>query len=458
MEGLWSGFVTFISNMRRSNDDKITNEFVEKALEADKKDGLRLAVKARFFALLAIAILVVFLNPRWTVLYFLGYLALFGIIGWAQLKVGKSGVSRIELFLLFCDIALLTIVTIIPNPLEPLDWPPALQYQFGNFIYFFVLLAGATLAYSWRTLVAMAMWTSAIWLLGLAWVMWQPDGLVEINNQLLNVVKNYDILKPFVDINDPRISSRVQEVVVFVIVALILALNGRRAKRLLLQQAETLREHNNLSRYFSPTVVAELAQNDQPLKEIRNQKIAVLFVDIVGFTTMSQRLQADQTITLLREFLGAMENEVFKHNGTLDKYLGDGLMATFGTPFPTNKDASNALSCANAMIAALKKINQERKNQGKEEIRAGFGLHYGDVVLGDIGTNRMEFAVIGNTVNTAARLESLTRKLDCTLIVSNDLLTKAKLESNDTTLDQQFETHTTQPIRGFDQEIKVWTK
>ena len=458
MAGLWSGFATFISNMRRPNDDIPKNEFVEKALEADKKDGLRLAVKARFFALLTIAILIVFINPRWTVIYFLGFLALFGLIGWAQLKVGKTGVSRIELFLMFCDIALLTIITVIPNPLEPLDWPPALQYRFENFIYFFVLLAGASLAYSWRTLVAMSTWTAAIWLLGLCWVMWQPDGLVEINGQLINVVKNYDVLIPFVDLNDPGISLRIQEVVVFIIVGFILALNGRRAKRLLLQQAETLREHNNLARYFSPTVVAELAQNDQPLKEIRKQKIAVLFVDIMGFTTMSQKLPPEETIALLREFLGAMENEVFKHNGTLDKYLGDGLMATFGTPYPSNKDASNALACANEMIKALNEINDKRQAQGNEIIRAGFGLHYGNVVMGDIGSNRMEFAVIGNTVNTAARLENLNRKLNCTLTVSDALLSQAINETGDETLQRQFKNHTTQPIRGFEQEIKVWTK
>ncbi len=458
MAGLWKGFATFISNMRRPNDDIPANEFVEKALEADKKDGLRLAVKARFFALLTIAILIIYINPRWTVIYFLGLLALFGLIGWAQLKVGKSGVSRSELFLMFCDITLLTIITVIPNPLEPLNWPPALQYRFENFIYFFVLLAAASLAYSWRTLIAMSTWTAAIWLLGLGWIIWQPDGLVEVNRQLINVVKNYDVLIPFVDLNDPGISLRIQEVVVFIIVGFILALNGRRSKRLLLQQAETLREHHNLARYFSPTVVAELAQNDQPLKEIRKQKIAVLFVDIIGFTTMSQKLPPEETIALLREFLGAMENEVFKHNGTLDKFLGDGLMATFGTPYPSNKDASNALACANKMIKALNGINEKRQAQGSEIIRAGFGLHYGNVVMGDIGSNRMEFAVIGNTVNTAARLENLNRKLNCTLTVSDALLSQAINETGDETLQRQFKNHTTQHIRGFEQKIKVWTK
>ncbi len=458
MAGLWSGLATFVSNIRQDPNNHLSNAFVEDALKKDKKEGLLLAVKARFFALLVVAVLVIIINPHWPVVYFLGILALFGLIGWAQLRAGKSGVSRLELFWMFCDLALLTIVTIIPNPLDSTVWPPAMQYQYGNFIYFFILLAGASLAYSWRTLVALGTWTTVLWALGLFWIMWQPHTLTEINDKLIASLQSNPLLIPFVDLNNPRLGLRIQEMVVFLIVTFILALNGRRTKALLLRQAETLREHTNLARYFSPTVVEELSKNDQPLKEIRSQQIAVLFVDIIGFTQMAQKMEAKQTIALLREFLGAMENEVFKHNGTLDKYLGDGLMATFGTPFPTNKDASNALACATAMISALDKINEKRIKQGKEKIRAGFGLHYGDVVLGDIGANRMEFAVIGNTVNAAARLETLNRKLACTLTVSDALLTQVEIETAQHTIKKQFKSHPPQAIRGFEQEFKVWTK
>ncbi len=458
MAGLWSGFATFISNIRQDPNDQLSNSFVEDALEKDKKEGLLLAVKARFFALLVVAVLIVIINPHWPVVYFLGILVLFGLIGWAQLRAGKSGVSRLELFWMFCDLALLTIVTVVPNPLDSTAWPPAMQYQYDNFIYFFILLAGASLAYSWRTLVALGTWTTVLWALGLFWIMWQPHTLTEINGKLIALLQDNPLLIPFVDLNDPHLGLRIQEMVVFLIVTFILALNGRRTKALLLRQAETLREHTNLARYFSPTVVEELSKNDQPLKEIRSQKIAVLFVDIVGFTQMAQKMQAKQTIALLREFLGAMENEVFKHNGTLDKYLGDGLMATFGTPFPTNKDATNALACATSMISALDKINEKRIKQGKQKIRAGFGLHYGDVVMGDIGANRMEFAVIGNTVNAAARLETLNRKLASTLTVSDALLTQVETETNQHTIKKQFNNHPPQSIRGFEKEFKVWTK
>ena len=108
----------------------------------------------------------------------------------------------------------------------------------------------------------------------------------------------------------------------------------------------------------------------------------------------------------LREFHARMEQEVFRHKGTLDKYLGDGLMATFGTPFAGNADASNALRCAQAMMAAVDRWNGERQAAGEPPICVSFGLHYGPVVLGDIGLTCLEFAVIGSTVNAASRLES----------------------------------------------------
>ena len=101
-----------------------------------------------------------------------------------------------------------------------------------------------------------------------------------------------------------------------------------------------------------------------------------------------------------------MEEAVFAHGGTLDKYLGDGLMATFGTPFASERDALNALDCARAMMDSVARWNETRAARGEPPIRASVGLHYGPAVLGDIGANRLEFAVIGNTVNVASRIEA----------------------------------------------------
>ena len=207
-----------------------------------------------------------------------------------------------------------------------------------------------------------------------------------------------------------------------------LALAVRRAQHLLLSHASLERERTNLARYFSPTVVQELSKNDEPLKQVRTQNVAVLFVDIVGFTAYADGKNPEEVIGTLREFHGLMEHQVFEHGGTLDKYLGDGLMATFGTPFAGISDAWNALKCAQAMIVAVADFNREREARGETPIRAGLGLHYGSVVLGDIGAHRLEFAVIGTTVNAASRLEALTRQLGCALVASDALIDQVRAE------------------------------
>ena len=119
------------------------------------------------------------------------------------------------------------------------------------------------------------------------------------------------------------------------------------------------------------------------------------------------------SLNLLRDYHDRLGQAVFDNNGTLDKYIGDGLMATFGTPDPGPQDAANALQCAMDMIASLEDWNAERIGEGKAPVRVGIGLHYGAVIAGDIGNERrLEYSVIGDTVNIASRLEHLTRNLN----------------------------------------------
>jgi adenylate cyclase len=154
-----------------------------------------------------------------------------------------------------------------------------------------------------------------------------------------------------------------------------------------------------------------------------------------------------------------MEREVFQHNGTLDKYLGDGLMATFGTPFTSDQDAGNALRCAQAMIGSISELNRDRKARSEPPIRLSIGLHYGQVVLGDIGLNRLEFAVIGTAVNAASRLEALTREFGCVMVASDDLVRRARMETGSSSAD--FALLVEKPprtIRGLEQTVGIWTR
>lgn len=430
--------------------------YAETALEAHKREGLMLAVRARWIAMPVIGVFLAWVNPAWDVLYYHAILVLICLNGWFILRAGRVGQSRLELLLIFFDLFIMTFGMVVPNPFSPHDIPLAVQYQFDNFIYFFIILAGGTLAYSWRTVVAIGTWTAAMWSIALALAWWLSDPVPGLSEAVADAVGGDELLMKFFDPNSFNLQLRIQEVIVFLLVAVTLGFSVRRFNGLLMNNASLERERANLSRYFSPNVVEQLSQNDEPLKQVRSEHVAVMFIDIVGFTELSAGRDPREVIELLRGFHGRMEREVFRHGGTLDKYLGDGLMATFGTPAAGEQDATNALQCARGMCASLTRWNTERRRAGEPEIRIGIGLHYGEVVLGDIGANRLEYAVIGSAVNIASRLETLTRSLDAGIAMSADMHAQVAAENPAVPPLEGLTRCPGQILKGIAEPMDVW--
>jgi adenylate cyclase len=171
------------------------------------------------------------------------------------------------------------------------------------------------------------------------------------------------------------------------------------------QRAAAERARANLSRYFSPNLVTMLADRDEPLGPVRREMVAVLFLDIVGFTRMAEHLPPEAVVTMLRQFHDRMTSEIFASGGTVEKYIGDAIFAVFGLPNAGVDDAANALRCAEGMLAALDAWNKERAEAGESPVAIGIGLNYGPAVVGDVGSaHGLSFTVIGDTVNTASRL------------------------------------------------------
>jgi adenylate cyclase len=164
----------------------------------------------------------------------------------------------------------------------------------------------------------------------------------------------------------------------------------------------------NYSRFLPEYVVKQMLENPESFKLGGVlQTITVLFADIRGFTRISEHAPPEKIVQLLNRYFSAMTDIIFAHGGTLDKYLGDGLMALFGAPTVTPKDAANAIAAAVAMQRRMLSINDELREEGFPEIGIGIGLHTGEVTVGYIGSERRsEYTAIGDAVNTSSRLES----------------------------------------------------
>jgi len=454
--------LNFPALMRRLREEELrqaeNNPFLAKAIADEKMAGHRIAIIARTVAFAAVGLLLPFLNPNWNVLYYEAFLLLFIALGWLQLRMAKVGYSKSELGLILLDLCLLTAVIAIPNPFLDEDIPTAFVYRFDGFIYFFIILALSTLAYSWRTIWGIGIWVAGLWLIGFASVGWFGHTIPELTEVAGSAFQGYPILQEVFDPNSVRPTIRVQEVVVILIVAAILTLKGWRSNRLLMRQADIAAERANLSRYFPSSLVDVLASTDRDIGAVRTQNVAVLFTDIVGFTEFAEHHSPDEVMDLLRHYHAFVERSIFQNGGTLDKYLGDGVMATFGTPETRPGDAANALKAATQLIEETEAFNKELEARGIAPIKVSIGVHFGPVILGDIGpSRRLEFAVVGDTVNVASRLEASTRELGCRCVVSEDLMQQAAQADSADAPQTRFSSRDPIKLRGRQNAVNVWT-
>ncbi len=165
-------------------------------------------------------------------------------------------------------------------------------------------------------------------------------------------------------------------------------------------------ERQALARFLSSSIVEKILANpDQVHLGGENQTVTVLFADVRGFTRMSEKMEPQEVVELLNEYFTEMTDLVFENGGTLDKYLGDGLMAVFGAPLTKPDDAIRAVKTAIEMQQALARLNQDWEAKGQRSLKIGLGINTGNVTAGNIGSaRRMDYTVIGDAVNIASRL------------------------------------------------------
>jgi adenylate cyclase len=437
--------------------DHGTRDRLDAAFAREERRGLMLAAAARSIAVLVIIAWTAHSNPEHglALAWVSGSGSIFLVTGVAQLWLYARNLApplAPYVFILVDSLALATIL-LSPNPFATVPLPPAMPLRFANFLFFFVLLMQMAFSFRPRLLLWSTACGAGAWTLGFLWIVnrpgvfMDPPGRAEIST----MVSAYF---------DPNYVSRLKyqnEILVFLVVGIVLALLVRRSRVLVTERAEAERARGNLARYFSPKVVDVLAERVEPLGRVRRQAVGVLFADLVGFTTMAEDMTPEDVMAMLRAFHGRMEEEVFRHGGCLEKFIGDALLATFGVPDVGKRDATDTLACARGMLAALDAWNRERAAAGLPPMRMGLGLHYGQVVAGDIGSRRsMAFATVGDTTNVASRLQSLTRDLGATLVVSGALVAAVEREAADVALLEELKPRGPHTLRGRDTPIDLW--
>jgi adenylate cyclase len=190
--------------------------------------------------------------------------------------------------------------------------------------------------------------------------------------------------------------------VAFAGIAAVAIENSEFAERI---RRETL-ARSNFERYFAPQLAERIASTPDAIRLGGDKRpIAVLFSDIRGFTALSETMEADEMASLLTEYFTEMVECVFRHGGTLDKFMGDAVMAQWGAPLGTSDDANHAMQAAIDMMRAMDVLNRRWKAAKRPQLAIGIGLNYGEAFAGNIGSERrLEFTVIGDVVNTAYRL------------------------------------------------------
>ncbi|MBE9067055.1 MASE1 domain-containing protein [Leptolyngbya cf. ectocarpi LEGE 11479] len=210
-----------------------------------------------------------------------------------------------------------------------------------------------------------------------------------------------------VHIEHDRITGTVQDI------------TERKQAEIAMRETEMVRA--TMYRYLSQDLAEQLLDNKNTQLGGARQFVSILFADIRSYTTLTEQLSPEAVVALLNRYFETMVDVIFDHRGTLDKFIGDAIMAVFGSPIPQSDHAQRAVATALGMQQQLAIFNQQQQNQGLPTLQIGIGINSDDVITGNIGSSkRMEFTAIGDGVNLTSRIESATKLYGCSIIISEN--------------------------------------
>lgn len=418
-------------------------------------EGLQFAFYARLTAIIVVSVWLIWLVPWPRDLYYGAYAFGFFVLGYIpyRLRHHPHG-EAIKLGFIVLDVALVSAAILVP-PSANLgnEWPIQTRLRGQEFLYVLLLLAEAALTYSPKRVL----WTGAsilvIWSIGVFTIYSQPDTLRFNDAAAEGSLTSAAVLDLSFKPAFVGLTAWYTQLVATSLFTLLITLAVWRSRRTLLNQVEAEIVRADLARYVSPDVAEALARRGgTAFGEPATRTVAVLFADIVGFTKLTETLSPERTFALLRSFQERSCAIVFKHGGTLDKYLGDGFMATFGSIELQTEAPARALACAFDLQKEIERWNRKRSDRGVAPVRVSIGIHSGAVTVGNLGgKERVEFTVVGDVVNVASRLEEVTREVGGSIVASQSCIQAA----GQSEWLMRFQDTREIKLRGRDQRILV---
>lgn len=216
--------------------------------------------------------------------------------------------------------------------------------------------------------------------------------------------------------------------IIYTELAIILTFSVSSAIYYVIEGKEKIKIKKAMSSYISPQIMDEILSDPKKLNLGGTKKeLTILFSDVRGFTTLSENAEPEEVVKMLNEYFSAMVEVIFRNNGTVDKFIGDAIMAFWNAPLPIEDHAYLSVKTAVEMLEALEKLKEKWEKENKTGIDIGIGINTADVTIGNIGSEKIkDYTIIGDGVNTASRLESATKEYNAKIIISETTYEKVK--------------------------------
>ena len=434
-----------VETLQQKLDPSIAEAFL-----GAERNGLKFAIKGKLVAIILLGLFMIFTRfaNLQRVVEFAGVLLLFGLLALLQFWLIGSRFDRpwLKYFFITIDIAALSLIVATQPLLDSVDLPHVITFRNSIFPFYFVILGVAAFSFSpglvlWAGVMGITGWLSAFY-----WSI--RDMPIRLDwSDLGPFPSTEEFVAIFLNPNFVGTGSRIQESLAFFVVAILISAVMWRARQTVQRQLESDAQRKEISDIFGRYVPKEIVDAliaDRGLLEPVERPATVMFLDIVGFTKLTEATGPQKIVQSLNAFFESTGEIISRHKGVVTQFQGDAIMATFNLPLEDSGHANNAISSAQEIVQLV----QKRDFDGLS-FQVRVGISSGAVLAGSVGSRgRQNYTVYGDTVNLASRLETLNKKYGTDILI--DEATREQVQ------DIHCDKIGSLSVRGFRQQVAVF--